>query len=74
MIFIERILASEQHGFRRTRSCLTNLLVTLEEWAKLYDGGLPFDILCPDFQKAFDSVPYARLIYKLQSCGIVGRL
>ena len=72
--FIERILASEQHGFRRGRSCLINLLVTLEEWTKLYDDGLPFNALYLNFQKAFDSVPHARLIYKLQSYGIVGRL
>ena len=72
--FVERIICNEQHGFRKGRSCLTNLLSTLEEWTDLYDRGLPFDTLYLDFKKAFDSVPHARLIYKLQSCGVVGNL
>ena len=74
VIFIERILASKQHGFHRGRSCLTNLLVTLEEWTKLFDNGLPFDPLHLDFQKGFDSVTDARWIYRLHSYGTVGEL
>ena len=74
VMFIEKILAVEQHGFRRGRSCLTNLLVTLEEWTKWYDDGLAFDVLYLDFRKAFDSVPHARLIYKLRRYGICGKL
>ena len=34
LVFTKNIIANEQHGFRRGRSCLTNLLVTLEEWKK----------------------------------------
>jgi hypothetical protein len=67
-------LCDDQHGFRKGRSCVTNLLLTLEEWTSFYDEGLPFDVLYFDFKKAFDSVPHARLIYKLQSNGIVGKL
>ena len=68
------LFRDEQHGFRKGRSCLTNLLVTLEEWTKLYDEGLPIDVLFLDFKKAFDSVPFGRLLYKLHRCGIVGNL
>ena len=71
---LEEMLSNDQHGFRRGRSCLTNLLVTLEEWTKVYDEGLPFDALYLDFQKAFDSVPAARLMYKLDKYGIRGKL
>jgi hypothetical protein len=68
------MFCDEQHGFRKSRSCLTNLLCTLEEWTRLYDEGLPFDILYLDFRKAFDSVPHVRLIYKLYKYGIIGKL
>ena len=37
---------------------------------KLQDSGSPFDVLYLDFQKAFDSVPHARLVYKLRKYGI----
>ena len=56
------------------RSCLTNLLTSLEEWTKLYDEGIPFDALYLDFKKAFDSVPHCKLIYKLRQYGMSGRL
>ena len=68
------IFCDQQHGFRKARSCLTNLLCTLEEWTRIYDEGKPFDILYLDFRKAFDSVPFARLSYKLHNIGIRGKL
>jgi len=33
------IFCKEQHGFTRGRSCLTNLLETLENWTKALDEG-----------------------------------
>ena len=50
------MLSNEQHGFRKGRSCLTNLLSTLEDWTKMYDDGMPFDAIYLDFRKAFDTV------------------
>lgn len=68
------IFCNEQHGFRKGRSCLTNLLTTLEDWTFLYDNGLPFDALYLDFRKAFDSVPHVRLSYKLHKYGVTGKI
>ena len=68
------ILCDHQHGFRKARSCLTNLLCSLEEWTRLYDEGMPFDILYHDFRKAFASVPHSRLSNKLYKAGIMGKL
>ena len=45
------VFCDEQHGFRKGRSCLTNLLTTLEEWTYMYDNWLPFDTLYLDFRK-----------------------
>ena len=34
----------------------------------------PVDVIYLDFQKAFDKVPHARLIYKLKAHGISGKI
>ena len=34
-----KLLCEEQHGFQRGRSCLTNLLETLESWTQALDDG-----------------------------------
>ena len=67
-------LAHEQHGFTHGRSCLTNLLESLEEWTRSLDDGFGLDIVFLDYQKAFDTVPHKRLIKKLRSYGINGNL
>ena len=54
------------------RSCLTNLLEYLETVTKLLDEGVPVDVIYLDFAKAFDKVPHARLLKKLEAHGIGG--
>jgi len=44
----------------------------MNDWTKVLDTGYNVDILYFDFAKAFDSVPYNRLISKLRS--ISGKL
>ena len=65
-----KLINSSQHGFLKSKSCLTNLLCFFEEITKWVDGGSPVDIIYLDFQKAFDKVPHQRLILKLKSHGI----
>ena len=65
-----KLLNSSQHGFLKTRSCLTNMLCFLEEITKWIDVGSPVDIIYLDFQKAFDKVPHQRLLLKLKAHGI----
>nr|VZH99095.1 unnamed protein product [Spirometra erinaceieuropaei] len=74
--FLEQhhLLSDAQHGFRSGRSCLTNLLFTLERWTKARDEGKVVHAIYIDFKKAFDSVPHQRLLYKLRNAGIRGRL
>ena len=76
MKFLESndLLCKEQHGFRSGRSCLTNLLGTLENWTKALDEGYGLDVVYLDYRKAFDSVPHRRLIEKLKTFGIKGKL
>ena len=39
-----------QHGFVRNKSCLTNLLVFIEEVTSYLDSGYPVDVIYLDFQ------------------------
>ena len=68
------LLSHNQHGFTKNRSCLTNLLETLEEWTQALDEGHGVDAIFLDYQKAFDTVHHQRLISKLKGYGIGGIL
>nr|VZI15725.1 unnamed protein product [Spirometra erinaceieuropaei] len=71
MRFLEQnhLLCDAQHGFRRGRSCLTNLLYCLEQWTRAIDERNVVHVAYIDFKKAFDSVPHQRLLYKLSRIG-----
>jgi hypothetical protein len=68
------LIRDTQHGFVKKRSCLTNLLEFLEFVSSYIDGGFPVDVICLDFQKAFDKVPHRRLMLKINSLGISGSI
>ena len=63
-----------QHGFMKTRSCMTQLLETLEEWTDLLDKKFSIDVIYLDFQKAFDTIPHQRLLSKVHAYGIRGQV
>jgi len=64
------LINDSQHGFLPRRSCLTNLLEFLEYITSDVDRGKLVDVTYLDFQKAFDKVPYARLLSKLKAHGL----
>ena len=68
------LLSEAQHGFRQGRSCLTNLLETLELWTDILDEGDCADVAYLDFRKAFDLVSHKLLIYKMSKYGISGQI
>ena len=68
------LVKNSQHGFRNKRSCLTNLLDFYNEVYNVYDETKAVDVIYLDFQKAFDKVPHQRLLNKLKSHGIEGKL
>ena len=63
-----------QHGFQAKASCTTQLLECMEDWTRDYDNKHAIDIVYLDFAKAFDKVPHQRLLGKLKSAGIDGKV
>ncbi len=61
---------SFQHGFLEGRSCVTNLLSSLDYWTRVIDEKGAIDCIYMDFKKAFDSVPHSRLLHKMDSYGV----
>ena len=67
-----KLVKGSQHGFVSGKSCLTNLLLFLEEVTQYIDKGYPVDVIYLDFAKAFDKVPHQRLLLKMKAHGITG--
>ena len=70
----KHLISDSQHGFRKGRSCLTNLLEFLDKVTGCVDSGDCVDVIFLDFAKAFDKVPHGLLIRKLKAHGIDGKL
>ena len=68
------LIRDTQHGFRRRRSCLTNLLEFYNKLFHLHDKAKSLDIIYLDFQKAFDKVPHEKLLLKTEALGITGNI
>ncbi|KAK3090576.1 hypothetical protein FSP39_012808 [Pinctada imbricata] len=66
------IITDAQHGFRKRRSCETQLIVTLQDLTRNVDNKGQTDVILLDFAKAFDKVPHERLLFKINHYGISG--
>ena len=67
------LFCDAHHGFVPRRSCMTQLLVTMELWSEILDSGAPIDAIYLDFRKAFDTVHHQRLTRKLKPYGVTGK-
>ena len=65
-----KILADNQHGFRAKRSCEAQLITTIQKIASSMSSKGQVDVILLDFAKAFDKVPYQRLLHKLDYYGV----
>ncbi|KAI8479428.1 hypothetical protein Bbelb_428470 [Branchiostoma belcheri] len=62
----QQILCTQQHGFRKGRSCETQLLGLADEISHTLEDGHQEDLLVLDFSKAFDKVSHSLLVHKLK--------
>ena len=70
----QHLYSPSQHGFRKQRSCMTQLLEVMDNFTKMIEDGFDIDVIYLDFKKAFDSVPHERLLNKVSSYGIQGNI
>lgn len=69
-----QLIAQPQQGFRRGHSWLSNVLIFLDEVIRCLDDGEVMDGVYLDFSKAFERVPYERLMRKLEGHAITGHV
>ena len=72
--FVQSSPNNLQHGFRKRRSCITQLLGVFHDVGKALDSGKEADMIYLDFSKAFDSVSHRNLLLKLEQHGVSGSL
>ena len=68
-----QLFNDSQHGFRQSRSCLSQLLNFYDEILRQMEDGSQVDVLYVDYEKCFDKIDHKILLAKLQSLGVRGR-
>ena len=73
--YLNKITAwnANQHGFRKGRSCVSQLLDHFHKIVDALEANKSVDIIYLDFCKAFDKVDHEVLLEKLINIGISGR-
>ena len=63
-----------QHGFVPSKSCLRNLLETLDFITSSLVESNSVDKILLEFAKAFDLVPHRRLVHKISGYGVADEM
>ena len=72
MRFLDKfdVLDDAQHGFRKKRSCISQLINVIDNFAVCLKNKEQIDAILLDFSKAFDKVDHRALLLKLEHLGI----
>ena len=68
------LLSKHQHGFRKSKSCVTQLLAHIDTILEMLSEGANADVIYLDFAKAFDKVSHKILLRKIENLGINGKV
>ena len=68
------ILCDQQHGFRQSRSCKTQLIIIINDFAEILNRNEQTNVIFLDFSKAFNKVSHQHLFHKLHHYDIRGDL
>jgi hypothetical protein len=68
------LICKNQHGFRKHRSCLTQLLSHIDIILQNFQNNMDTDVIYLDYAKAFDKVDHQILLQKLHAYGIRGKM
>ena len=68
------LMNKNQHGFRKFRSCLSQLIEHYDNVLEAVSKGNNIDVIYLDYSKAFDVVDHHILLRKLKSKGITGKI
>ena len=71
---IRKYISTYQFGFVKGRSSLQQLLAYFNHIIVATDESASVDVMYLDLRKAFDSVSHTKLLYKLRTYGINGKL
>jgi hypothetical protein len=69
---LNHVIIDDQHGFRRNKSTITNLLNFRNFISDALSCGSNVDVIYTDFAKAFDKINHQILFSKLKQIGICG--
>ena len=69
-----KILCDSQHGFRKRRSCDSQLVLTIQDLSMGLNSWSQTDNIMLDLSEAFDKVPHQRLSLKLHYYGVHGNV
>jgi hypothetical protein len=67
------LVIREQHGFIPGWSCESQVITVCQDIADFLEKGVGIDAIIIDFSKAFDLVPFCRLLTKLAASGVDSR-
>ena len=67
-------ISRRQHAFIQRHSTVTNLLECSHDWVVCLHDHHSVDVAYVDFSRAFDSVVHRKLLMKLESSGVCGKL
>ena len=72
---LSNLIVDNQHGFMKSKSCVTNLTSYSDFITKTFDNKSQTHSIYTDFRRAFDVVPHVLLLHKLnKQFGIEGHM